>query len=673
MNRLHLTVLVTLVGVGSVCLMGTVQAAQLTHTWSCGGSGLWTTPGCWTPPVVESPNYPVNGPSNTYKVYITGSATTVNTDGALIGIDRLEIAAGNTVEINGGYLHIDNLPVISGVLINNGTIFINQSGSFDARLEMSGNISLSGSGEVVMSADEDNYFDGFDYAQHLTHGASHTIRGAGNLGNDKVRFTNNGMIIGNEAAVPLVVRTTNDGLTLNNGTIRAQGGGRIEIVLGTWNNGGGQIEALDNSVVEVRNGKIVGGTLTTSGSGLIYIRGIFDGVTNTGHMYLPDGSGSGRFLGTITNNATIEMAAGSWIRRIYIEGAVVLQGNGELLMGPSNTVGIRGYTSSGDSLTNAASHTIRGGGEVGTDNLGITNHGLVDADSSVEELRMNPPDSVNVINDGVLEASDGGSLYLVDGTWNNNGGIIRAWTGSTVVINSSATISGGQLLSEGTGEIVLGYSSALDGVSIGGHLHVTAGTNYFDGTIVSTGTVEIDASKKIDCSGVYRPQAGSTTNVNGTFAASAITTMSGRLTGGGTFDGDLVLAASSVLDPGVNLDHTLATGDLTIENGARYLWQADGDGEDLVDVVGALDFGSATLQVCPRATNVPAPTEITLFQYDTLLTVPTTSQIVLASGWSYIGISISGNQVTLTGVTFEPAIFSDGFESGSLSGWTSVP
>jgi hypothetical protein len=291
----------------------------------------------------------------------------------------------------------------------------------------------------------------------------------------------------------------------------------------------------------------------------------------------------------------------------------------------------------------------------------------------VEELRMNPPDLVDVINDGVLEASDGGSLYLVDGTWKNDNGIIRARTGSTVVISSYATISGGQLLSDGSGEIVLGFTSTLDGVSIGGHLHVTNGTNYFDGTIVSTGTVEIDASKKVDCSGFYQPQAGSTTDVNGTFAASTITTMSGRLTGGGTFDGDLVLAASSILDPGVDADHTLATGDLTVEDGARYIWQADGDGEDLVDVVGALDFGTATLFVFPRVTDVTAPTEITLFQYDTLLTVPTTSQIVLSSGWSYTGISTGGNQVTLTGVTFDPEVFSDGFESGNLSAWTHTP
>ena len=93
-------------------------------------------------------------------------------------------------------------------------------------------------------------------------------------------------------------------------------------------------------------------------------------------------------------------------------------------------------------------------------------------------------------------------------------------------------------------------------------------------------------------------------------------------------------------------------------------------GSDLVDVNGVLNFGSATLAIDVHVGSGPVPTEITLFEYDGLPVVPSSSQIVLSGDFTLSGISTTGNRLTLTGVTASGLLFSDDLESGDLSRWS---
>ncbi len=70
--------------------------------------------------------------------------------------------------------------------------------------------------------------------------------------------------------------------------------------------------------------------------------------------------------------------------------------------------------------------------------------------------------SGGVTNDGLIEASGGGNLFLTAVDVTNTAGIVQANSGSSVVLGDAVTIAGGTLSTNGTGVIRSG-SSALSG------------------------------------------------------------------------------------------------------------------------------------------------------------------------------------------------------------------
>jgi len=642
------------------------------------------------------------------------------------------------------------------VAIVNGGI-LSSTGGF---LAIASDLNLTGGGAVTLDG---GYFGGLGSAGsfRLTN-QDNVISGSGVLGTGSASGTTTSIGLTNHALVladrtpPLRVApdpSPDDGgySVVNDGILRASGGGTLELLQGSYNNTGGQVEALDGSHVDLSYGaSLFGGTLLTAGTGAIrtiHPAGSSDpdptlsNLTVTGLVEIPAGMLL-QVRDTITNNGTVSVLGG-WAQ-LYVGAAATLTGTGTVALSGDGTGRIEGVSGvPAVRLTNQ--QTLRGSGSLGYTNLAVTNHGLVVADQPAQ-LEVRPALSAAdgqppFVNRGTLRATSGATLRLYgDASYDNDGGVIEALDGSVVELDQGTWVTGGTfstsgsgvirtatqawrrswvsgianqgLLSipwgkelgvagtitnhgtiandwliaptsdvtfAGTGELVLGPEATIwpDGsasvTNLAGHTIRTTGTSFsrLYAPLTNHGRVEVAPGTQLIMQVVpYQPQLGSTTRVDGTLTLMTETTIAGTLGGSGMVSGTLLLGPDGILSPGAGTG-TLTTGTLNLEDGARYQWGANLLGTDLVDVNGTLNFGSATLTVDVYVGSGPTPTEITLFEYDSLPVVPSTSQIVLTGGYGYTGISTAGNRLALTGVTVSGSLFADDFETGSLTRWSS--
>ncbi|MGH3054361.1 MAG: hypothetical protein ACRDL7_05225, partial [Gaiellaceae bacterium] len=98
--------------------------------------------------------------------------------------------------------------------------------------------------------------------------------------------------------------------------------------------------------------------------------------------------------------------------------------------------------------TNAATHTIRGAGQLLANTGGMENDGMISADLS-NTLSIFP-NGKGVTNTGTLQATNGGTLLLQSGTFTNTNALIKALDASTVRVNS-ATVVNGTITTTGSG------------------------------------------------------------------------------------------------------------------------------------------------------------------------------------------------------------------------------
>ncbi|MGI9169496.1 MAG: hypothetical protein ACR2FH_04870 [Caulobacteraceae bacterium] len=179
-----------------------------------------------------------------------------------------------------------------------------------------------------------------------------------------------------------------------------------------------------------------------------------DGGVNAGSILV---SRRGRFVvgGALTNTGSILLFGGRSRHASateIIKGSVTLEGGGTFSLTGASTIKGGGK---GAVLTNV-DNTISGGGSLGissnTPRLAVNNEagGVIDATSSHGlGLAYDRPSS----NSGLMEATGGGVLLVVDTTIDNTGGRIEASSGGTVVITTLATVTGGAI-SSGAGSTV---------------------------------------------------------------------------------------------------------------------------------------------------------------------------------------------------------------------------
>ena len=229
-----------------------------------------------------------------------GAGDFANTGGTIEALDDSEVLLTNNARIVGGILDTDgtgqfrvgvsqnafleNLTLsgslvadnnsdtgISGTINNTGSIEIVSTG-FQTDLELnSTNVTLTGGGIVTLSGGNAGINDVISGTQTLTIG-DQTIQGVGNIGRNTTNFVNQteGLIDANVDGGTLVIDAGNS--FTNNGTLSASGGGILELRDTDFANADGTIEALNGSeVLLTTNAEIVGGVLSTTGTGQIRV------------------------------------------------------------------------------------------------------------------------------------------------------------------------------------------------------------------------------------------------------------------------------------------------------------------------------------------------------------------------------------------------------------------
>src|SRR5271167_4431146 len=379
------------------------------------------------------------------------------------------------------------------------------------------NVTLQGGGTVTMSMAGGGGSPIIDQAAGgltLTN-VDNTIEGAGIIGFNGLTVVNEvgGTINASSSGQTLFLESISGGLT-NTGILEASNGGTLFIDGVTVNNaGGGTITANAGSTVQlVGNTDIVGGTLTNNGSFFGTPDGnsaILDGSTAAGAITIngtyTNGLGSSTYiLGTINNNNNFQLNAGGGSNSVLIIDSlnVTLQGGGTVTMSNSGGGGsaIIDQAAGGLTLTNV-NNTIQGAGTIGFNGLTVVNEATINANVSGQTLFLESI-SGGLTNTAIVEASNGGTLFIDGVTVNNaGGGTITANAGSTVQLVGNTTIQGGTLTNNGSffgtpdgNSAILDGSTAAGAITINGTYTNGFGSNtYILGTINNNNNFQLNA------------------------------------------------------------------------------------------------------------------------------------------------------------------------------------
>jgi hypothetical protein len=424
----------------------------------------------------------------------------------------------------------------------NGTIDLVDPDAAGAHLIISGTVKLDGSGTVTLDGPGDEIIGAYCGG---TLDNDSTITGFGNIGDggNDLKLVNEarGIINATGGDNPLVI-DTGDHAVINKGVMEATAGGELEL-LGTVSNShivaaydGGTVY-LDGticntdcgvltasgtgSLVDLFNATIHGGTVETDCGGLIqtvtasdgcFSTSTFDGVTIACGSDVQVSDGTALVLEhTIDNKGTITVGGAQSGNGsdpdLVIDGTVHLHGGGDIVLSGTgdNIVGASGDDSH-NVLINA--DDISGSGAIGdgTGDLILHNKGTVDATGGTLTLDTGH----TITNSGLIEATDGGTLDVQDGTIHNTGtdpvadieGVLVDGTSELLVDTASLRLTGGgDVTLEGGGQIVesaeysethSGSIIALDNVdnTIQGAGTIGSGDGDFALTNKSAGTVD---------------------------------------------------------------------------------------------------------------------------------------------------------------------------------------
>ncbi len=404
-------------------------------------------------------------------------------------------------------------------------------------------MTLTGGGTVQLSDHSNNWI--YRQGSGSLVNVDNTIQGAGNVGHSSVptAITNQALIVANLTNSLNCNPGTSEVFT-NTGTLRAENGAVLALAgAGGYDNVGGVIEALDASFVHVGATTIRGGTLQTSGSGVIEsssgtgaLDGSTDAITNSGLLRV---SNARRIYmkGTIHNTGTIEVvSSGSNTYLTPYDEALTLTGGGTVQMSdhPNNWI----YRSGAGSLVNV-DNTIRGAGRLGYSSVStaITNQGTVIADGTNPLQVGGGPELFD--NQGEMSATGSGGMQI-DGNFTTSGSV-------DVAAGSSVTRIGDYTQTDGS-TTVDGTLSATGLIDIQGG--ILAGTGTIQDEVSNAGSVEPGASAGVLTIDADYTQAASgqvAIEIGGLTAGSEHDRLD--ITGNATLDGTLKLDITDEFDP----------------------------------------------------------------------------------------------------------------------------
>ena len=501
--RLRLTLSVSALAFVAL-LPGTTPAAVF--VWN-GGTNLYSSPAAWLPAGVP-------GASDDAQILAPGSVAQVFGVNAAAGV--LELGSGNLLQINNS-----NFSIGQNAVTNDGTISIANASRF---LSGSGVVNVSGTGVIALD-DSVNYAQ--LYAGGFVFGSGQTVRGSGNLGENQTVFSNSGLVSadvngrtldidpsgGNGGVGASGFGTNGAAGFYNTGTMQATGGGTLALEGGLYENSAtGVIRALNNSTVSLNgDSRVVGGSLTTVGTGLISANGTvqyLQSVTLTNGSNLRVNGDDLHVNTGITNNGTITVINAA--RVVSETGAVNYGGNGTIILDNTNNYA-QIY---GGAITFGSGQVLRGSGQLGINQTVITNNGLISADAGTG-MDLDPAGgnggvgagagvgtnlNSSLLNNGVMQAN-GNVLSLEGGLYENGaGGVIRAINGGTVSLNGDSRLLNGVLSSDATSQInAINTVQYLQNVTLsaGTKVNVTNDDLHINTGIINNGTITVSAGARL--------------------------------------------------------------------------------------------------------------------------------------------------------------------------------
>jgi hypothetical protein len=423
----------------------------------------------------------------------TGGTWTTANGGVIQVVDGsalLDGTNGNTITNSGTMALVDGAPHpggnFQGTMMNNGTLQILSKGN-GVGLGIPGGqtFTLTGTGSLTMGDGTSNAYNNQDYISGATFVNQQTVSGTGGILN-LTGFNNSGTI---NANVPtgtnnLQLQLGRAGASTNTGTIEASNGGVLVIGSTTINNVGGTIESVGaNSNVSLVGSlgtsglTISGGTYTTSDGGTIYGEGFttLDGTTNpvvnSGTLVVPDvnqNTSGISIQGTFKNTNTVKLlSTGDLVLLSVPNGETfTLTGIGKVVMGDGTNNAYNNQPSIGSNFDSSGffvnESNIEGTGQI-TLVQGITNKGVINDNVPVGSaglvLSFGNEGSSGIINQGTIEASNGGKVQFYPDVSFDNPGTLTAAAKSTIFINnnfvnlSNGTLTGGTYNVTGTLEI----------------------------------------------------------------------------------------------------------------------------------------------------------------------------------------------------------------------------
>jgi hypothetical protein len=536
------------------------------------------------------------------KIEATGSGSVTQLTGSSFAGGSLIQASKGLIQVTGNTTldgHVKAVTITGGLTLNNnvalsleGTIankkaIITMAGganNTDLRLT-TGVVTLNGAGTVSMSDSANNRIYSAQNGTTFVN-VDNLIKGGGQIGAGQSFVVQNQTlgVINASAATNALIVNLNGNSILNTGLIEATGAGGLKIQANTVidNSGGsnaGQIKAIGaSSIVHLQNATIIGGTLTTTGGGLIQVDngyGQLDGavsgaaVNNTGQVTLTNNN-TLYLQGTINNTGVITDAAGANNTDIRINSPIVtLTGGGSLVLGGANA---RVFGQTNGVELNNASGTISGAGQLGVGGLAIVNGGTINANAS-GGIAISTGGSA-VTNTGTLEASSGDPLTVANGV-TNTGDIFA--NGANVTISGAVTGAGTAHIASGaTLEFGSNSSAAVTfNASANGILKLDT-ANHFTGTLTGMST-----GNTIDMHNITL--SGASLTYSGTATSGTLTVTSGSLVSKISMIGNYSQANFHMADDGsghVNVTYT-GPGSVII---------AGGPGSALVGTAGADEF-----------------------------------------------------------------------------------
>jgi len=417
-----------------------------TDNW-VGNTGVWSDPTQWDSGV------PVGG-SN----IAIGTASASSTDDFSLAIGTLTL--GNSAD---SLTLADGVALnVSGGINNAGSIQLASAGS-NTYLQITGNVSMSGTGTLTLGTTGPNYITGASGAgtEVLTNASK--IQGAGNIGNGLMGFVNSGTVNANTSAGSLFINVSSANFS-NTGTLQAVTGGNLVIQ--------GPANSFTN--YNSTTNTLTGGIYTANG-GNIYFAGSASGITTLSARVTQQASGQIINTTTGTNafsnlNSIPSGGVLTTTTGFTQPGAFSMLGSLNILPKTIISVG---------SVTNISGTTLTGGQWVLDSNLNITGSPAnIVTNNSVFTLSggtfQNTSNNTNAFANLAVNKS---TLRILNFAHFNSVGSITNSGQMTVAAGCKLNIGG-----TGTSYTQTGGKTTLDGL-------ITGAVNINSGTFLGAGSV----------------------------------------------------------------------------------------------------------------------------------------------------------------------------------------